>query len=81
MAETRNMRITEEEIKKSGQVKSMGVLGRRRCVSIVRAHAITQRDYAVLRSMFSCWCVLKQLIRILCTYPGLTVLEATVFLF
>jgi hypothetical protein len=45
-----------------------------KCVSIVRAHAITQRGYAVLRSEFSCWRVLKQLTRILCTYPYSTVL-------
>ena len=45
-----------------------------KCLSIVRAHATTQRGYAILRSEFSCWRVLKQLIRIVhlsefdCTY-------------
>ena len=44
-----------------------------KCVSIVRAHATAQRDYAVLRSEFLCRRVLKQLICILCIYPGSTV--------
>jgi hypothetical protein len=43
-----------------------------KCVSIVRAHATTQRSYAVLCSEFSCWRVLKQLIHIFCTYPRST---------
>jgi hypothetical protein len=52
-----------------------------KCVPIVRAHATTQRGYAVLRSKFSCWRVLKQLMRILCTYPGSTVHIFENFLF
>ena len=32
-------------------------------------HTPPRKGYAVLRSEFSCWRVLKQLIRILCTYP------------
>ena len=44
-----------------------------KCVSIVSAHATSQRGYAVLRSELSSWRLLKQLIRILCAYPGSTV--------
>jgi hypothetical protein len=62
-------RLRSKEVKISPEPIQSNLDKCTKCVSIIRAHATTQRSYAVLRSEFPWW----QLIRILCSYPGSTV--------